>query len=280
MREVFLDIGELGWSLYLSAHMRWLKENNYPIPAIMTSPGRKALYNDMKPTFFKVPDEFYNDFSGRPQNCFALYVASGKELRDYFNSRLPVDYAISESQPFDCHLYKKIYVRKMIFTSYPYEAKLRGQKEILVFPRARMAVPFDLRNLTRAFYIALINRLCEEFKNFTIRTLGTKTGAYDLTEIQKSNFINFVGKTPTVQTLIDRYQLAIVTIGGQSAPPTLGLLQGIPTFMIGHEKDRHVRHENWMNTKAGFYEINKNNYDQFEFTDCITQIVDFVEECK
>jgi len=46
--------------------------------------------------------------------------------------------------------------------------------------------------------------------------------------------------------------------------------------IIGHEKDRHARRENWMKTKVGFYEVAKNSYGNFDFKDCISRIMSFV----
>jgi len=280
MKEVFLDVGELGWSFYLSAHMRWLKENNCPVPAVMVLSGREALYENIASTILKVPDEFYKDFFERPQDCFTLYGMSGMKLRNYFNLQLPENYVVSKSQPLDCHGYNQIYVGKMLFTSYSYETKLRGKREILVFPRARMASPFRQRNLPKAFYITLINRLCEEFKHLIIRTIGTKTGAYDITEIQKSNYINFVGKTPTIQAIIDRCQIAICSIGGTSSLPKLAMLQGVPSFIIGHEPERFRIQENWRNTKMEFFFVSKGQYSNFDFGNCIAKIISLIKEVQ
>lgn len=280
MKEVFLDVGELGWSFYLSAHMRWLKENNCPVPAVMVLSGREALYENIASTILKVPDEFYKDFFERPQDCFTLYGVSGTELRNYFNLQLPENYVVSKSQPLDCHGYNQIYVGKMLFTSYSYKIKLRGKREILVFPRARMAFPFRQRNIPKDFYITLINRLCEEFIHLTIRTIGTKTGAHDITEIQKSNCINFVGKTSAIQAVIDRCQVAICSIGGASSLPKLAMLQGVPSFIIGHEPERVKIQENWRSTKMEFFFVKKGQYNNFDFEDCIIRIISFIKEVQ
>ena len=65
----------------------------------------------------------------------------------------------------------------------------------------------------------------------------------------------------------------------QSAPMKLALLQGVPSFMIGHEQERHVKQENWAATKAGFYSISKADYNTADVTDCIDEIVNFIRGC-
>jgi len=270
MKEMFLDICALGWSLYLSAHMRWLKKKGHA-SAVMVLPGREALYKNIASSVHGVPSRFFVDFNMSRQNRFTIDGASGEKLRRYFNSRLPKDYLISGTQPFDCHIYKRIYVGKMLFESYLYETRLEGKEEILVFPRKRKV---DKRNLPKAFYILLVDWLCRAFENYTVRTMGTPWGAYDITEVSQVNYVNSVGQTSDLQSLIDRCQLAVGAVGSQSAPLKLMLLQGVPTFMIGHEKNRHVEEENWMETKVGFYETS--SYSDFAFEKCIAEIISFM----
>jgi len=280
MKEMFLDIGELGWSFYLSAHMRWLKENGNVVPAVMVVPGREALYKDIAPAIFQVPAEFHKDFSGRSQNCFVLYGVTGDRLRTYFNSRLPENYVVSKSQPLGCSLYNKIYVGKKLYIPYVYETKLKGKKEILVFPRMRKAFPFKMRNLSEHFYISLIKRLCDENRDYTIRTMGTLSGAYSITKekVPENNYVNSVGETSSLQAVIDRCQVAICTVGGTSALPKLAMLQGVPSFIVGHEDARFKVEENWRRTKVGFYHISHLQYGTFDFKNCIEEIISFIKE--
>lgn len=83
----------------------------------------------------------------------------------------------------------------------------------------------------------------------------------------------------SIQDLIDRCQVADVAIGSQSAPPKITLLQGVPTFIIGNERVRHVDLENWMKTKVGFYGVTKETYLNFDFSKCINEIKLFVRSC-
>jgi len=205
----------------------------------------------------------------------------GQRLREYFEKHLPWDHYISRTQPFDCHLWYKVYVGQMIFRPYPDVGKYSesGHKEIHVFPRCRKAKNFSPRNLSEAFYKDLLYRLCEEFEHddtYIIRTMGTKSGAYDI-DIDKKNYVNFLDRT-SLGDLIEGAVTAICAIGSQSAPLKLMLLQKVPSFMIGHEKKRHTETENWMKTKVGFYEITKDEYNDFYNPDCIDKIVEFIKK--
>lgn len=272
---IFIDIGELGWSLNLSAHLRWLKKNTSQKSVVMTSLDRGCLYEGLTDLIIKAPANIYKTFKTE-QACFGLYKISDRRLRIYFRNKIPSNCMIPSYFRFNCnHAFNKT---KIIYKPYKYKTKLKGKKEILIFPRARKGI-FVRRNLSKLFYIDLIDALCDEFKDLTIRSVGTIQAAYNI-DIKKPNYINWIGKTKTIQDLIDRYQIALAAAGSQSAPPKIALLQGVPTFMIGHQEKRHLITENWMNTKAGFHPILESDYGKVKAADCIPKIVKFIKECR
>jgi len=274
-RVVFVDIGELGWSLYLSAHIRWLKRNTHQYILVMTSPDRKCLYKGLADSVINIPNDFYRAFRGH-QECFGLYETPERELRKYFDKIIPADYKIPPYFLFKCNPGFK--EDKFIYKSYEYNNGLNGKREIIIFPRYRKEIPFDNRNLPEKFYRDLITKLCGEFRSLIIRSAGTIRGAYDI-NLDRPNYVNWIGKTKTIQSLIDRFQVTKIAVGSQSAPPKLALIQNVPAFMIGHQKTRHMITDNPMNTKVGFYEIPVNNYDKINSSECINEIVDFVRSC-
>ncbi len=277
MKQVFLDVGELGWSLYLSAHMRWLKHTNQTIPSVMVLPGREVFCSGLVDKIFYVPDDFATVFDLEQQDRFS-FLGVDQQLRDYFNPRLPKGYEVSKRQPLDCPSWKTVFLGQMVFRPYAKYPNISGHfpPEIHVFPRRREAKHFNKRNLSLFFYVALINRLCDEFLDCTIKSFGTKDGACDI-GVNKVNYLNLLGKT-TIESLIFRSQFAIGAVGSQSFPLKLSLLQGVPAFIIGHERQRHTVNENWMKTRAGFYEIDKDGYNNFHSEDCIDKIVEFLKE--
>jgi len=274
VKRMYVDIGELGWSLYLSAYVRWLKQHADDHIGVTTFANRRCLYDGIADAVFNVPDDFCVKFNCRAASYFGLRgVAEGK-LRDYFATYSPNGYKVE-----GFFGWWKGFRDKIIFEPYAYNKKLNGKKEILIFPRYREGEKFNRRNLPEKFYATLINVLCDKFSELTIRTSGVKNGAYDIS-INRPNYINWVGREESLQDLINNCQLAIVAIGGISAPPRITLLQGVATFMIGHDRKRYMETENWMSTKVGFYDVPKKAYASIDIKDSIDKIISFVKECQ
>ena len=275
MKEAFVDIGELGWSLILSAHTRWLKRQGQSVALTMTFSDRMSLFEGLADDVQSVPTDFNQKFGHGIASGFGLQCITASQMRAYFNEALAPQYFVSHKMSFRC--VPPRFRSETIFEPYPYKMNHSDRSEILVFPRFRNGVG---RNIPKDFYINLINLICDEFPSCFVRTIGRAGGAYDIEEIRKNNYINYVGKSENIQDLIDSCQSAIVAVGSQSAPPKISLLQGVPTFIIGHEKERHINRENWMKTKAGFYEIREDSYNNFNPADCMCKIIDFIKECK
>jgi len=284
MKEMFLDIGELGWSLYLSAHMKWLKKEGQDIPSIMTLPSRECLYEGLAPSIHLVPDSFYKKFDLRQQNCFVLYKVPIKNLKAYFNSNMPKGYRLSEEQRLEWNDWTHVFRDEQLFEPYPSKVRLDRTKEILVFPRWRVAVHFRKRNLPADFYGDLINRICAENKDCVVRAMGTLSGAYNIPMSRQGvawgNYRNWVGKTSSLQAVIDKCQIAICTVGGTSVLPKLAMLQGVPSFVIGHEPKRFEMWENWRGTKVGFHKVEGKRYHKIDFERCIVEVLSFIKEVR
>ena len=269
---VFIDVGELGWSLYLNAHIRWLKQHTESKVGVFTLSDRKCLFDGLADVILDVPKRFHKKFDIRKQDSFKLRHVDWEELSNYFLPHIPEGYRIAEHNEYP----DQIFSDNRIYKPYKYSRPPEKSKEILIFPRCRDGL-WTRNNLPESFYSRLIRRLCDEFPKLTIRTIGTKAGAYDI-KVKRANYINAIGNGRNIQVLIDKCQSAVAAIGSQSAPPKIALLQGVPTFMIGHQKDRHTKTENWMNTKVGFHEINKRGYETFNDKSCGTAIIKFVKE--
>lgn len=279
MKLAFVDIGELGWSLYISAHVRWLKRNTDDLVAIITYPDRKCLYEGMADIILDVPKNFYNLFPIQNQHCLGLIKVLPIRLKNYFLPYIPEGYAIPANFIFRCH---NLNFSGYIYEPYKYSKEIKATGEILVFPRYRTSQYFSTRNLPKIFYFNLLKEICDENRDCVIRTMGTQSGAYNITEkeVARNNYVNWVGKTSSVQAVIDRCQIAVCAIGGTSVLPKLTLLQGVPTFIIGHEPGRFKNRENWQKTEVGFYTIEKHLYGDFNFDDCINKVALFIKGVK
>ncbi|MCK4830315.1 hypothetical protein KA005_82115, partial [bacterium] len=240
---------------------------------VMTHADRHCLYSGVVDAVYSVPDDFYTKFRRGREVFFGLRGVSATELSDYFVKRINSKHELKGFFGY------KIKWDKIIFKPYSYSKALNGKKEIIILPRCREAKA-GRRNLPKSFYVRIIDILCDKYPNYLIRTIGIPSGAYSINGIKRANYVNGVQEGADLQELIDRCQVAVVAIGSQSAPPKITLLQGIPTFMVGHQEERHMRTENWMSTKVGFYNIPKYHYDKLDSADCINKLMTFVEECQ
>lgn len=264
MGKIFADIGELGWSLYLSAHTHWLRQNGEEDITVITS--KKPLFPDCK--LIPMPDEFYKEFSVYPAGSFGRFGVADHEIRHFFKTK---GYELSDSLKY-CHFTEIL--DKTIYK--PYSIKSRfGEGDIVVFPRCREHPNFAQRNLSKEFYELLMKKLCEEFVDKQVISVGKHSQAYDI-PLYHTNYLNMIGNT-SIQDLIDICTNAKTTIGGTSAPPKIALLQGTPSYVIGHEKQRFLVEENWMKTEVEFWEIPIDGYDNFKDERCIESIVSWIK---
>ena len=276
-KPIVVDCGELGWSLYLVSHLRFLR-GYYAFPmSVMTYPDRQCLYKNVADGVFDIPASFYTEFNTKDQECFGVGPQSHdnhfKLLKYFINGGIPNDYYIPPGFEFRCRTFGFAYKHE----PFPHSKKIiRDKKEILVFPRWRSG-RFTPRNLPLKFYADLIYELCKQFPQYTVRTVGLESGSYKLDKIIAKNYICDVKKKADLQDLIDLCQVAVAAVGSQSVLPKITLLQGVPTFMIGHEAGRHTELENWMKTKVGFYGIGINEYQNFNTQDCIEKIIYFIK---
>lgn len=276
-REMFLDIGELGWSLYLSAHVRWLKRQEEEIEAIvMCYPDRRCLHEGIADRVLDVPGCFELSFNKEFQGCGKIKRQPRGAFHAFFKHFTPEGFTLRSDLLW---VHFASFKGRAIYEPYPYSSNDCSRKEILVFPRARKAPGYKNRNLPVLFYVNLINALCDEFPMNIVRAVGIPSGAHVML-FDKPNFRNSVRENSTIQDMIDFCQTAFAAVGAQSAPPKLALLQGVPTFMIGHQKGRHTIGENWMRTPAGFFEIERDKKAYFSFNnpDCVKQIISFIKE--
>jgi len=273
MNRALIDIGELGWSMYVHAHIRWLKKNTDDSIAVITYPDRRCLYEGLVDIVQSVPSGFYTAFNIKAQNCLGIQKILSSTIKVYFMPHLPNGYRIPDDFVLGCGWH---FGDRLDFAPYKYAKRLTGKSELLIFPRYRTGGWYSFRNLRESFYVELIKRLCDEYPSFNIRTIGTTMGAYNI-NVDKANYINYVGKGDGLQDMIDRCQLAVAATGSQSGPVKIALLQGVPTYIIGHQRERHIGRENWMKTEAEFYQVQNKDYSKYDADECIEAIISFIK---
>ena len=277
MKLAFMDVGELGWSMYIAAHVRWYKEKTDSKIAVMTYPDRRCLYDGLADVVTEFPRAFYLAFDVRRQNCLGIQKIMPGILKNFLSAYLTDGYRVPDYFVMRC---KPQFGNRLIYTPYEYSRKIEGPPEILIFPRHRKGGWYSYRNLPKEFYMRLIERLCAEFPEISVRTIGTTNAACDI-NMDKPNYTNWVGKSKSLQDMIDRCQTAVAAVGSQSGPPKIALFQGVPTFMIGHQKQRHMQGENWTRTIVGFHSLpDINHYATIDVDACVKEAVAFVKSNK
>jgi ADP-heptose:LPS heptosyltransferase/lipopolysaccharide biosynthesis glycosyltransferase len=282
------DVGELGWSMYISAHINYLLfEDELEDITICTKRAKFPLY-DERVKKLEIPESIQEQIKElTPEGHHMFNVAD--------NIRIKHDVLGP--------MFEKVFKTYNVVTTYGYFHGMRifnkykpsnageitasnilaHKKGILIFPRCRPG-KFGSRNLSKEFYIELCNKLCYIYRNHVVISIGSQSGAYMLDDFVKyDNFIDLTlwNDDETLDIFIaicnaGRIELAF---GSQSALPKMSLLHDVPTYMIGHEKERHEKTENWMNTRTTFrkvretengYELNKDDWDKV-----IDEIIEF-----
>ena len=262
--RLFYDIGELGHSVFLAAHIRYLYEKGEKV-AISTSKAKEVMYRGITDQWLPVPSEYYKMFGNLLPSNHGLFDPITKErllnhhvisqpfLRSYANKFT----VVTE--------YSKRYYHLTIFEPYQHSKEaealayqlFQDKKIIVVFPRGRQSV-FQCRNIDVEYWEQIIDSLCRHFDQHLILASGTKEGAFRI-ETNHKNYYNLVGYNPdvTLDVLVAlcNTKQAVVTIGNQSAPPTISLLCGTPSYIFGHHDHMHTVEKNWKNTPSRFWEL-------------------------
>jgi hypothetical protein len=260
----YVSCGELGWDLYLSAHIKYVNRHMGRNIPVMTYPDRFCLY----PETISLPEEYYEEFKDTQAECFGRRNIHPQKLKDFFSKYIDIpDYFQFTCNPLFQTFEMVEYTPYMVKNHY-------SLKRIIVFPRRRDG-DFAVRNLPKEFYEELIYTLCQKFRGVQIFTVGTLEESYNI-NLAIGNYTNFISKTD-IQGVIDIVTGSIATIGSQSSLPKLSLLQKTPSYLVGHERYRHTIKENWLSTKVGFWEIKLEEYNSFNNLECVFKIIEFIK---
>jgi len=261
--KLFYDISELGWSMYLSAHLNYLTKNGEYV-AISCPKSREVLYRHKCSKILPLPLDYILEYGHLPSDGNHLFdPLTNKRLKSHakfsaiFKKTYPEYDVITKYSKFEnerlfepCHheLETKN-LCKHLFKDLPV---------IMVFPRYRTS-KFQARNISKEYWIDIISLLIKTFPNMIIASIGAPNGAYNINEIDHPNYFNGV-KYETdlmleIMVALCNTKQGIISIGNQSGTLKIALQCGCPTFMFGNEKKRHVIDENWAKTDIQFYEL-------------------------
>ena len=286
------DIGELGWSLPLAAHVNYLLVNKIEEDIVVcTYRPRYVLYNGLKVKLIEIPGDLL--IQQRHLSRDGTHLYDGKKKFQIDNNT--IYRLLSEHFGNQYTIYKKYgqFFGERIFYSFTpsdrmidFANRIIGNKKvILVFPRVR-PFKFGERNAPEDFYISLCKKICNEFEDKIIISLGSIKESYHLEK--HINYENFLDLTlledkDKLDLLIAfcTHHYAEYAIGTQSSLPKISLLCKVPTFMIGDERKRHTEYDNWFSTEVGFFDarLSDDGYI-FNYEECINDFIEFVKGKK
>ena len=268
-------VGEFGWFLqYWQARLRYLKFQEYPNHKfiVMMNQQYHPIVADFVYITIDLPDEFYAlkletdcyeaptphspPGSFTPPNVYADLI---NYVRSFYNNEKAIE--IWTPRGCDNHISQ----RPQTFCKYSSDLKEDKHPIIVVFPRARDRAAN--RNVPEFVWKEVVDILQ---KQFTVVLAGTPSGAclQDYTGDKIVNLINY-NEPDKLDQVIHYISNASLTLSSQSGPTHLSLLCDTPSYIIGHEKQRHSVDENRFQTATAF-----RNITDYRAIDAITILKD------
>ena len=283
--KLFYDISELGWSMYLAAHIRYLHDRNIKV-AVATPNSKAVLYRGVAYEILPMPKQYNTTYHNLPSDGNHLFdPVTNERLKDHrqlsqpFRAAYPGYRIVTKYSMFENKRVFKPYMHST--ESEDFCSETFGEKLIIIlFPRHRES-KFKCRNIDKDYYTEIASRLCSSFTDCRIVSIGSKEGAYNIT-VDSPNFYNLVGydddKTLDILVALCNSKRAIAAIGTQSGPVKISLLCKTPSFIYGHEETRHLVTENWSNTETGFWKLgeSEDKYIVSNFDEMYKQTFTFV----
>ena len=294
-------LGEFGWELsHWTPHVRWLREQYKGRKLIVASyEGRHPLYYGIADEFWNLPNWFTRD-KHYDCDCFESLCGSEiyAKLIEHFKDRLENKYdsenVVWTKTPrgFNKTLRQNNYVffdklkasENAVMQSNEL-IKMHGNKPVVIlFAREMhrktfldvkynqirhcedMRNPLPSNNWPRSYWEDLFEMLYKQFNNqVTFVIGGTKDGNCLLNvAINKHPEIIDLTNINVMQSLdvtIAMLNSALCSISSQSGPTHLSLQCGCPSFIYGHERQRHSIDDNPLKTDVVFLETQLGMYN-------------------
>ncbi|MFC1545335.1 hypothetical protein ACFL44_01445 [Gemmatimonadota bacterium] len=297
---LYYDIGELGWSMYLAAHLKYLHRTG-KTASIIAPEAKRVFYRDCTQEILPVPEEWISRFGHYPSDGTHLYnPRTRRRIKDQHLLSEPFRRAYPD---YDIITVYSKFEGERVFEPYHHSRKaeeLCGERlgdtpVILIFPRRRSG-KFRGRNIPRRQWEQIADTLCEVFSDCAVVAVGSAGGAWNNLKVSSSQFIDLVGWDDTLtldmMVALCNTKQAIAAVGNQSGTVKITLLCGTPTYIFGHEKERHTVIENWACTDVDFWEVSprlgirpggdtKANFSGYRISDLdgmLGEIVSFISD--
>lgn len=282
---LFYDISELGWSRYISAHINYLTKNKKKV-SICCSKDREVLYRDITNEILPIPQSFYDKFDGMLSASHHLHdpiknidIIDTEIISKSFKEEYPDYNVISD--------YSKFYGER-IFEPYKHskESEIFCQKFsncILIFPRFRTS-RFSRRNISKEIWVEIIEKLCIEFKDLDIISIGGKDGTLDI-DLPLDNYHNLVNVDNNLDILVALCNMkkVVTSFGTQSGIMHIATMCKSPSFIIGHDPyDMGIYTENFTKADIMFWQTieTEKGYKIDNIEQLILKLISFIDFIK
>ncbi len=287
----FIDIGEIGWSQYLSGYINYLKTTKNQKSIIICHPYKNVLYRNIADDILPIPECWNLEYSKYETEGSHLFDTENRiRVMDMFN----ITKLIRDTYPkLNYSLDYGKFINERIIIPYSHNQIYLNELNIvdnciLVFPRCRPS-KFSERNIDKRFWISMINTLCDIYPKLKIISIGSLRGSFNLSnDITYDNFIDLVPyddlKTLDIMVGLCNTKQAICSFGNVTGPIKMALVCGTPSFVFGHDHElkRITQEENYCNTDCGYYSCqlpNGNDPYVTSFTinesDLMNQVISF-----
>jgi hypothetical protein len=264
------------------ARLRYLKKETYKDRKFLVfmNPNLHVFINDFVSFTIDWPKEFYDlnlegdcyeaVLPGSPNGSIThniVYSDLIKYMRNFYN----VDKAIEIFPPRGCT--DVIEFTQQVFVRYTSNEIFNFDRPcITVFPRARSRAV--QRNVPAFVWYDFVEKLRQ---SFTVVLAGTPGGAC-LADYEAENVINMISYSESDKTekIISYLNSSVCSVSSQSGGTHISLLTSCPSYIIGHEKQRHAVNENRLSTPVSFRYIP--DYRMIDANTMLSDIQDFLSK--
>jgi len=253
-------IGELGHLLqYHQGFLRYLKLHVFKDHKFIIFMNQQfhVFVHDFVNMTIDLPKEFYD--LGLETDCAEapppdsppgsltppeLYSDLIRHFRQFYNQDKAKEFWPTRG----CN-FKAVQGRPQVFTRYTIDEKLKEEKPIIcVFPRGRARSA--QRNVPEFIWKEVVDKLREDY---VVVLGGTPSGSF-LADYEGDRIINLIkyNDDDKMDRIIAYICSSECTISSQSGLSHVSLFTGIPTCIIGHEKNRHAVAENRVESPVSF----------------------------
>lgn len=296
-------LGELGWELSgFSGAIRYMKTDpqfsQYKF-VVMSYAGRYPIYHDFADLFIPLPSWFTN--LGLVQSSYEatsispqMYGDLIKYMHRFFTAAEVVEVRTPRGHTFDF-----IGTRRQAWNRLCSSVIGRAIRDniigdramfsdvLVVMPRYRTGVSqygdntefSDSRNWPPMYWDYVLSNLVS--MGYLVVVAGTKNGIPNLDYSKYSNLINLSAIDPLylMDTTLAFMEIAVGTVCSQSGGTHLSLQAQCPTWVLGHEKQRHAVDCNPLTTPCIYLECGL-PYSSVDPQKALGSILEFVDVIK